>query len=80
MKDQPLCNNYHHHGLSAINTTIAVDAVKEADNSNVIVGNESFCLVNCGQSLGGGTRLLLQPGDNSVSCAACQEWDENLIK
>ena len=50
--------------------TFTVHTVEEANDGDVIVSNEGFGLVNGGKGLGGGAGLLLQPGDDSVSCSA----------
>ena len=51
-------------------STFTVHTVEEPNDSNVIVSNKGFGLVNGGKGLGGGAGLLLQPGDDGVSCSA----------
>ena len=55
------------------NITITIYAVEEPNDSNVVVGDEGFRLVNSGERLGCGASLLLQPGDDCVGCAAWQQ-------
>ena len=52
--------------------TITIYAVEEPNDSNVVVGDEGFRLVNSGERLGCRASLLLQPGDDCVGCAAWQ--------
>ena len=52
------------------NITITLYAVEEPNDSNVVVGDEGFRLVNSGERLGCWASLLLQPGDDCVGCAA----------
>ena len=53
--------------------TITIYAVEEPNDSNVVVGDEGFRLVNSGERLGCWACLLLQPGDDCVGGAAWQQ-------
>ena len=53
--------------------TITIYAVEEPNDSNVVVGDEGFRLVNSGECLGCWASLFLQPGDDRVGCAAWQQ-------
>ena len=55
------------------NITITLYAVEEPNDSNVVVGDKGFRLVNSGERLGCWACLLLQPGDDRVGCAAWQQ-------
>ena len=50
--------------------TITIYAVEEPNDSNVVVGDKGFRLVNSGERLSCRASLLLQPGDDGVGGTA----------